>query len=297
MSEAIKNHELAAVDYMSGMKYKDIAAKYGVKLDTVKSWKKRYGWDRKKGAHKNEKGCTQKDSENENVKKPVWDEVSETMENAELSDKQRLFCVLYTQCFNATKAYQKAYGVSYETAAASSYRMLENVGVKNEIQRLKQSRLNREMLSEEDIFQKYIDIAFADIKDYLEWGQEERIVMGTFGPVKIRDEKTGKERLLKETVNVVRFKESADTDGTLISEVKQGRNGTSIKLADRMKALQWLSDHMNLATEKQKAEIAMLKAKAGQGSDEDRARRQQAKDNITSILEQIKEIGETDVSE
>ena len=28
-----------------------------------------------------------------------------------------------------------------------------------------------------------------------------------------------------------------------------------------MKALQWLSDHMDLATDKQKAEIALLKAK------------------------------------
>ena len=30
----------------------------------------------------------------------------------------------------------------------------------------------------------------------------------------------------------------------------------SIKLADRMKALQWLSDHMDLATEEQRARIA-----------------------------------------
>ncbi|UAK17933.1 helix-turn-helix domain-containing protein [Sporolactobacillus terrae] len=36
------------------MKYKDIAAKYGVSLNTVKSWKKRYKWIREKGAHKKE---------------------------------------------------------------------------------------------------------------------------------------------------------------------------------------------------------------------------------------------------
>ena len=35
-----------------------------------------------------------------------------------------------------------------------------------------------------------------------------------------------------------------------------------VKLADRMKALQWLSDHMSLATEKQQAEIALLKSRA-----------------------------------
>ncbi|WP_332238893.1 phage terminase small subunit [Sporolactobacillus sp. KGMB 08714] len=39
-------------DYQEGMKYKDIADKYGVSLNTVKSWKKRYSWIREKGAHK-----------------------------------------------------------------------------------------------------------------------------------------------------------------------------------------------------------------------------------------------------
>ena len=49
----LKNYELAEQDYMAGMKYKEIAEKYGVTLNTVKSWKTRYKWskDGKKGAH------------------------------------------------------------------------------------------------------------------------------------------------------------------------------------------------------------------------------------------------------
>lgn len=57
------NYELAETDYMSGMKYKDIAEKYNVTLNTVKSWKQRYDWskDKKKGVHTNDKKvCTQK---------------------------------------------------------------------------------------------------------------------------------------------------------------------------------------------------------------------------------------------
>lgn len=46
----VKNYEQAEQDYMAGMKYKEIAAKYGVAIDTVKSWKTRYKWDRK-GVH------------------------------------------------------------------------------------------------------------------------------------------------------------------------------------------------------------------------------------------------------
>lgn len=59
MSET-QNYVLAEQDYMSGMKYKDIAEKYGVTLNTVKSWKVRYGWNKKSVHTKTEKVCTQK---------------------------------------------------------------------------------------------------------------------------------------------------------------------------------------------------------------------------------------------
>lgn len=51
--------ELAYEDYQSGMKYKEIAEKYEVTINTVKSWKTRH-WN-KKGVHtKRKKVCTQK---------------------------------------------------------------------------------------------------------------------------------------------------------------------------------------------------------------------------------------------
>ncbi|MNW27559.1 hypothetical protein D3C74_43580 [compost metagenome] len=43
-------HRKAEADYQRGMKYKDIAEKYEVSLNTVKSWKQRHGWSRQKGA-------------------------------------------------------------------------------------------------------------------------------------------------------------------------------------------------------------------------------------------------------
>ena len=61
------NYEQAQLDYISGMKYKELAQKYGVSINTIKSWKTRYGWTKanksvhaKKCAHKTEKVCTQK---------------------------------------------------------------------------------------------------------------------------------------------------------------------------------------------------------------------------------------------
>ena len=64
MNEDVRQQ--AETDYMSGMKYKEIAEKYGVTINTVRSWKTRYQWSRggKKGVHtKKKKVCTQKQRE------------------------------------------------------------------------------------------------------------------------------------------------------------------------------------------------------------------------------------------
>lgn len=51
----VEKHVLAEQDYMNGLKYREIAEKYDVTLNTVKSWKQRHGWRRTQGAP-NEKG-------------------------------------------------------------------------------------------------------------------------------------------------------------------------------------------------------------------------------------------------
>ena len=152
--------------YRQGLKLIEIAGQLQVAEGTVRSWKNRYKWDGESNATLRKKECnvakpirTQKTAKNSKSEP----EVEQILQNGELTDKQRLFCVYYVRCFNATKAYQKAYDTDYKTAAANAYRLMENDGVKREIDRLKKERLNREFLSEADIFQKYVDIAFADL--------------------------------------------------------------------------------------------------------------------------------------
>lgn len=247
MSEE-KNYILAEADYIAGMKYKDIAEKYGVSINTVKSWKKRYAWARDK-KECTKKGCTQ-NKKGTHKKEAVAEDVAQVVNNDRLTDQQRLFCLYQSRMFNYTKAYMKAYpGCSYASAAVLGSRLMKNPAIKEEIMQLKQNRLNRDMLKQEDIFQKYMDIAFADMTDYAEFGNE------TY-----QDPDTGKE--LK--YSFVHLKDSDVVDGTLISEVSKGKDGTKIKLLDRMKAMQWLSDHMDLATEEQKARIEQIKAKTEQ---------------------------------
>lgn len=251
--------EQAKTLYDKGLKLIDIANQLGIPEGTVRSWKNRYNWDCNVAKEKRNVAKAKKNKK-QNQKEPSVDEVSSIIDNPELNDKQRLFCVHYIRCFNATKAYQRSYGCDYRTAQSNGYKLLTNTYIKQEILRLKQERLNREFLSESDIFQKYMDIAFADITDYMEFGIEEVPVMAMYGPVKVENPETKEKEILKKKVNVARFKNSSEVDGTILAEVKQGKDGASIKLADRMKALQWLSDHMNMATEEQAAKIAQMKA-------------------------------------
>lgn len=254
--DSIKAEEL----YRSGMSLVDIAKELDKPEGTVRRWKSTQKWDGEQKGERSEKKASVRNDNRTAKEKAVAEEVEQVMKNPDLTDKQRLFCLHYIRCFNATKAYQKAYGCDYNTAASIGYRLLENDGVREEINRLKRNRMNREMLDESDIFQKYMDVAFSDITDYVEFGTEEVPVMAMYGPVKIEDEETGEKKVLTKTVNAIRFKESKDVDGTLISEVKQGRDGASIKLLDKQKALDWIASHMDLATEEQRAKIEQMKA-------------------------------------
>ncbi|MCI9226968.1 MAG: phage portal protein [Dorea sp.] len=245
-------------------KLKDIASDLGVSETQIRKWKNLDKW---KGNVTNQsKGNVTKRKRggqpgNCNTSEEAVEQVTE---NADLSDKQRLFCLLYIRCFNATKAYQKAYECSYETAMVNGSDLLRNTKVKDEILRLKQNRLNREMLDEADVFQWYLDIARADIKDYVEFGNEE---------IEVED-KNGNVRTVK--VSNVNIKNDSDVDGILVSEISKGRDGVKVKLLDKLKAMEWIAEHMDLATEKQQAEIDALRAKVkdnGQVSAEDKVKK------------------------
>nr|DAU92056.1 MAG TPA: Terminase small subunit [Caudoviricetes sp.] len=241
-------HELAEDDYMSGMQYKDIADKYGVSINTVKSWKRRHYWERVEPKNKKK--------HNKKFKQPIAKEVNSVMQNNELTEKQRLFCLYFVKLFNATKAYQKAYGCGECTARTNGYKLLLQPKIKAEIEKLKKEKLNQLYLTQEDIFQKYMDIAFADMTDYVRFVNEQKSIK----------DKTGKVKKL--TVSHVHFRDDSEVDGTLISEIGEGPKGIQIKLGDRMKALNWLTAHMDMGTSEQKVKVELLKKKLEEGDND-----------------------------
>lgn len=251
-------------DHDGNITNREIADMLDENEKTISNWKCRDKWN--VVLQKNECSTTnkkvQKNIDNNMNKEPIAEEVKEVLGNTELTDKQRLFCIYYIKYFNATKAYQKAYGCSYETALVNGPRLLGNARIQEEVQSLKEGKLNRIMLSEEDIFQKYMDIAFSDIGDYLsfkkvrknKWTKNKE---GEDIPVVNPD--TGQQDYFE--YNVVELNNSKELDTSILQEVSEGKDGVKIKLQDKMKALQWLADHMGIATEEQRAKIKVLESK------------------------------------
>ncbi|EHK2402053.1 terminase small subunit [Clostridium perfringens] len=284
--EIYKNHD-------GNIKLIDIAKELKIKDSQIRKWKSQDNWDEKlKGALPISKGNATNQNENKtnikkDIKEPIAEDVKEVLENTELTDKQRLFCIYYIKRFNATKAYQKAYQCSYETALVNGPRLLGNARIQEEVQSLKEGKLNKIMLSEEDIFQKYMDIAFSDIGDYLsfkkvrknKWTKNKE---GEDIPVVNPD--TGQQDYFE--YNVVELNNSKELDTSILQEVSEGKDGVKIKLQDKMKALQWLSDHMNIATDKQKAELEVLKSRIVKDNSKNNTN---STAKLDSILGQIKE--------
>lgn len=226
---------------------------------TIRGWKNKDKWnDKLNGTFQNEKKVVKNterskrkiNKTNKVKKEPIAEEVKEVLENTELTDKQRLFCVLYVKCMNATKAYLKAYTCTYESAMVNGSRLLGNDKIREQIDKLIGAKCNKEFLSR-SVIQKYIDIAFADITDYVTFGQEEFAIRDENG--KIQYDEDGNIRTRK--YSYVKPNESIRVDGTLISEVSQGKDGIKFKLADKMKALDFLTKHCNLLSDEEKIKL------------------------------------------
>ena len=231
---------------------REIANILGISEKTVSGWKAKDKWNSKlNGVLPKNEQSTPKEKKNARTKKePIASEVEDVIKNGDLTDKQRLFCIYYVKMFNATKAYQKAYGCDYATAMRSGSRMLRNVEVEKELKRLKSERMNSSFLSAEDIFQKYIDIAFADINDYLEV------------EVKTKERDDGTLARWNNVVVLSKF------DGSIVTEISQGKDGVKVKLADKMRALDFLAKYNGMLSadvvqklEMEREKLAIMKRK------------------------------------
>lgn len=264
----------------SNKTYKELGEEYGLNPNTIKSRKSREKWQRPNATSATATQNVATRTQPKTNRKPIAQDLEEEYQvtigemNPELTERQQHFCMYYVKYWNATKAYQKAYpNVTRMTAETAGSRLLRNDRVKAEIDRIKAEKFGRVGLDANVILQKWVDIAFSDVTDFMEFGTEEEEII---------DEETGEVKTVIK--NYVRFLDSREIDGTLITEVKQGRDGIGVRLQDKLKALEVLTKYMDLLGDNTKRQLEQEKLKVELIQAKREAEREERAENQNTII-------------
>lgn len=188
---------------------REIAARLGTDEKKVAVWKQRDGWtvvQQKKIVQQ-----TAEVQQKKAAKKADKKLVKAAAENTELTEQQKIFCLLYVKTFNATQSYMIAYESSQRTAHSYGYTQLQRPEIRAEIQRLQEIRNQAILAGTQDIVMLHMRIAFADITEFVDFSGY-----------------------------TVTLRKSSVVDGQLIASVAETKDGVSLKLADRQKSLDFL---------------------------------------------------------
>ena len=233
----MKKYEEAEQDYLSGLKYKDIADKYGVSISTFKSWKSRY-WKSDNVATKDKK-VAQKVAKV--ATKKLTEKAIDELSDSELTDKQKAFVLDYLRISNATQAYINVYDVDYKTANVNASRLLVNASIQNEIKRLRKAKLQELGVDVFDLMEDMVIEARADIGDYIDFGRYDVLHVDAEGDVKL-DTDDNPEVFHK---SWLQFKDKDKLDTKPIKSMRIGKDGPVVELHDRSKARQELLSYLD----------------------------------------------------
>jgi phage terminase small subunit len=167
-----------------------------------------------------------------------------------------MFVKYYLINFNATQAAIKS-GYSAKSARYMGYELLTKPYIKAAVRKYNEEVTAEIGLNVSRILAEHMKIAFADITEFVEFGNTEETIMTEEGPA--LDPETGEPMTYKR--NFVSFRNSDEIDGTLIHEVKQGKDGVSVKLHDKMKSLDVLAKYMDLLPDTHKRMVDAEKMK------------------------------------
>jgi len=159
-------------------------------------------------------------------------------EPTRLTAKQKRFIDEYLIDLNATQAAIRS-GYSEKTAEAIGFENLRKPKIEAEVRRRMKDREKRTEVTQDRVLKELAKIAFSDIKDFLEFKTAE---------TKIGENDDGDPIIDYQTI--INLKDSADVDGSLISEVQLKDGTLKFKLHDKMAALDKIGKHLGMFTDK-----------------------------------------------
>lgn len=188
----------------------------------------------------------------EQTKEIVNDRILDEVMSSNLKEEEKLFVLYYLESYNATQSYLKAFkGRKESSSRVCAFALLHRKDIKAQIKKLKKLFQIGYDIDPSRYVEFLIKGANSNIGDYLSFAEEEVQVRGKDGSVLV-DFDTGES--LKKKVSRVRFKDSDNLDLSLVESVKQGRDGISIQLVDKVKCWEKLKEFMEWKMQKEENE-------------------------------------------
>ena len=176
-----------------------------------------------------------KNKQKEEINEKIIDEV----QDSGLTEKEQDFVLYYLDSHNIVQSYMKAYGAERKQALKKGYEVYHKEKIQNELKRLKKIM----MISMDLDVTRYIEtldkVANANIGDYITFKEEEIPLYNDEG-LPLLNHDTGEP--ITKKVNKMHLADSDSVDTSVIQEIKQGKDGISIKLLDKYKALDSLKE-------------------------------------------------------
>ena len=166
----------------------------------------------------------------------------------DLTDKETDFVLYYLESNNATQSYLKSYKINKKWAGIKGYQLLHKPKIESAIKKLKKIQKHALDVNPNMYVETLLKGASADIGDYIEFREEDVPILDADGS-QMHDPDTG-EPLYKK-VNKMHLTDSAFVDTGVVTGIKQGRDGISITLVDKLKCLELLRKYFNWGEEQQ----------------------------------------------
>lgn len=173
-------------------------------------------------------------------KDEALDIMSDVLDGLELTPKEQDFVLRYMQSYNATQAAMHVYKVDKVKAAVIGSQLTHKPSIKAALAKLKKVQRKVFNIEPNEYLEFLLKVARADISDYIKFSEEEVPMLDKDGSLMFNPD-TGEQ--LTKTVNKMHLTDSERVDCDVITSIKQGRDGISINLADKMQAWEKLRQY------------------------------------------------------
>lgn len=227
---------------------------------------------------------------------PLYDATSD------LTEPEKMFVLLFARSCNMSHSARIALDMPDASIMAcedAAYSLLARPDIRDAVQKAKKIKWEHALAATPDLVAYNMRIAFANMTEFVSWGTEE-ILADVDKAAVHHDGKGSFDIEPTRTRNYMLFKQSQDVDGQLVNKVSVGKDGASIELLDKQKAIDWLSKYFEVFPQDnrladfqaRKLELELIKAQAAFAGTTAEQRDASADDFIQALQNQAPRVWE-----